>query len=116
MVFVLVATMTNIPQAAIAREGISRVLYGAETLDELIVEVRNFGAEWFGWEEPAGEPALDFTFPTQDFSDYADIEHTGHDFYDNTELEYIEQEYIEETPADEPSNHTVPEPTVTPGL
>jgi len=111
MVFVLVATMTNIPPAAVAKEGISQVLSGAETLDELIVEVRNFGAEWFGWEEPAVEPTLDFTIPTHDFNDYADIEHTGHEFYDDTE-----PEYIEETPADEASNQTVPEPAVTPGL
>jgi len=84
MVFVLVAAMTNIAPAVALRGGISQVLSGAETLDELITDVRRFGAEWFGWEEVAPrEPALEFTIPSHDFNNSIEAESTVHDFDGN---------------------------------
>ena len=122
MVFVLVASMTNIAPALALRGGIRQVLSGAETLDELVTDVRRFGAEWFGWDAPPvtapgyelyeeGLPQYfdnnDYTTsPAQEFYDYNDTGALKHDlhYYDDTQL------------ADDPSNPTVPEPTVTPGL
>jgi len=121
LVFVLIVSMTNIAPALAVRGGIRQVLSGAETLDELVTDVRRFGAEWFGWDAPE-EPYLDLT--------------PGYDFYENltpydneetliptqetdifNEVESLVQENNNETRlADDPSNPTVPEPTVTPGL
>jgi len=124
MVFVLVASMTNIAPALALRGGIRQVLSGAETLDELITEVRQFGADWFGWDTPSTydtSPSHELyeegpihnyqnhnytTYPNQDLNDYFDAGPLIHemDNYDETRL------------ADDSSNPTVPEPTVTPGL
>jgi len=115
-VFVLIASMTNLPPAATLQEGVTQVLTGAETLDELVSEVRQLGTEWFGLE-PATTypPLLDDTIPTQDYDDYlVDYSETEYpsNSNDSTELTY----YYEEPTADELSNYTVPESSGTPGL
>jgi len=113
--------MTNIAPAVALRGGIRQVLSGAETLDELITDVRRFGAEWFGWEAPPTNDAAQDLYeesptryfynndymssPIQDINDYTDTGPLIQDLYNN-----------ETRLADDPSNPTVPEPTVTPGL
>ena len=105
MVLVLVSGMTDIAPAVAVRNGIRQVLTGAETLDELIADVRQFGTDWLGWDpvEDAAPPA-DFLFPAWDYP-YEPATPT------------VNYENIYDTPeADEASNPTVPEPLVTPGL
>jgi len=109
MVFVLIASMTNIGPAAGARDGIRQVLSGPVTLDELITEVRQFGMNWLELQpvETITNPE-EFYFPTISSPDETP------DF----SLEQTSHEYTDYPPAaDYPeSNQTVPEPLVTPGL
>ena len=121
MVFVLIAGLTDIAPAVAIRGGISQVLTGAETLDELMTDVRRFGAEWFGWEPVEDDaapgqyyaPAEYFDPPATNFE--SAILPTDYEYI--TDREYID-EYINETPAadQQVSNPAVPEPPVTPGL
>ena len=112
LVVVLVASMTSIGPAVALRGGIRQVLTGAETFEELIADVRSFGAEWFGWEEVSAPPIIDFTYPAQEHYDYPTWEH------EYSELEPLAGEVHNEetTMADDVSNPTVPEPSGTPGL
>lgn len=112
-VIVLVASFTNITPAIAIRNGVQQVLSGAETLDELMLDIRRLGSEWFGWDAP-DQPVLEDNFiPTENFREdwHNDIEQT---VYPIPEEEDPEPE--EDRQADEASNHTVPESSVTPGL
>ena len=114
MVFVLIAGLTDIAPAAAIRGGITQVLTGAETLDELVTDVRRFGSEWFGWEPVEDTPApREYYSPAEYWPYESPASH-----FENTVLPTADPEYINETPAadDQVSNLAVPEPPVTPGL
>ena len=118
MVLVLIAGMTDIAPAATLRSGFTQVLTGAETLDELITEIRQFGADWLDLDIAPQEVITpeEFNIPTTSFPDEPpafNLEQTNHPYmnYENTNSDNL-------PPAaeDQVSNLTVPEPTVTPGL
>ena len=95
LVFVLIASTTSIAPAVALKDGIRQVLAGAETVDELIMDIRQLGTEWLGWA-PVEAP-----------------------IYTPTEYVYEEEAEIEpyQPPtAEEVSKPTVPEPAVIPGL
>ena len=102
MVFVLIASMTDIAPAATLRSGITQVLSGAETLDELITDIRQFGSDWLD---------LDIAPPTTVIPDEFNIPAINFPYYENTITDHL-------PPAadNQVSNLTVPEPPVTPGL
>ena len=118
MVFVLIASMTDIAPATRLRYGIRQVLTGAETLDELIADVRQFGADWLDLEFQPSETVItpeDFYIPeeTPAVDPNLSLEQTAFPSVD------YENTYINDLPpaADQQvSNLTVPEPPVTPGL
>ena len=115
MVFVLIASMTDIAPAATLRSGFTQVLSGAETLDELITDIRQFG----------NRLDLDFVPPqiftpdptTNDPYEPAGLNpeqtHLPYTYYENTNPSHLSP-----SPAadNQVSNPTVPEPPVTPGL
>ena len=114
MVFVLIASMTDIAPAATLRRGITQVLSGAETLDELIADVRQFGTDWLDFEfrPPVTTTPDEFYIPTTGFPDEPfSLEQTArpYTYYENTN-------HLSPAADDQVSNHTVPEPPVTPGL
>ena len=113
MVFVLIAGMTDAAPAAALRNGINRVLTGAETLDELITDVRRFGSDWLGWE-----PVEEITAPDEFYApaDYWPAEPPATNF-ESAVIPTMDYN-INETPAadEQASNPAVPEPPVTPGL
>jgi len=113
--------MTNIGPAVTIRSGLEQVLTGAENLDELMMDVRQFGAEWFGWDAPEDTYTYEeLNLPA--FEEYPLLEIEGLDasiIVTPTYDEYPETyEQDESHPAAdyEASNPSVPEPTVTPGL
>ena len=118
MVFVLIASMTDISPAAALRDGMRQVLSGAETLDELIADVRNFGSNWLDLEFQPQETFItpeEFYTPATSFPDelFNTLEQTAFPSIDS------ENTYIDQLPPaadDQVSNQTVPEPPVTPGL
>jgi len=120
-VFVLIITMTNIGPTTFLREGLEQVLTGAETLDELVTDVRQLGSEWLGWEPVVDTSPDEFYFPVQEHH-MPEAEGMSlpdpHDNYEYTKTEYPEYQENNYPPAAdyEVSNPTVPEPTVTPGL
>jgi len=118
-VVVLAASFLDIAPAVTARDGIRQILSGAETLDELVQDVRQLGAEWFGWDAPAVpvEPEIiDYPAPVHELYEgwFHDIEQTTHTTPEDPDTDTGPIE--EDRQADETSNHTVPEPPVTPGL
>jgi len=100
LVFVLIATMTNIGPAATIRGGLKQVLTGAETLGELTHEVRQLGTEWFGWEltddtyipDDLYIPAWEYpVFETEEPDDpviYQDIYEHGLEYHEHPETDY----------------------------
>ena len=100
MVIVLLVGITDIAPAVAVRNSINQVLTGAETLDELMTEVRQFGADWLGWEPVESPNAYDVQetvyFPIDEYEDEYNYDYPAAD--------------------EQVSNHTVPEPLVTPGL
>jgi len=58
LIVVLIVNMTDIAPAVTLRSGISQALSGAHTLDELVIDVRQFGADWLGWE-PVEDTVMD---------------------------------------------------------
>ena len=86
MVLVLIAGTLEAAPAIALRGGLRQVLTGAETLDELVADVRQLGADWFGRE----------TIETVETDE--------------------EPEQYQPPTAEEVSNPTVPEPAVIPGL
>jgi len=121
LVVVLFAGMMDIPPAQALRGGIQQVLTGAENLDELITDVTELGREWLGFEVDTP-----FQLPTLETENYPHIHYDidtmpdGHQSHDEivpiiNGYEYEPSIYTYE-PADESSNHTVPEPPDTPGL
>ena len=119
LVFVLVASMTNIAPAVALRGGIRQVLSGAETLDELVTDVRRLGSEWFGWDEPETAPSHELyeEQPLQEYNNHDYQLYPTYDINDYTEPLFNDLYNHDETRlADDSSNPTVPEPTVTPGL
>jgi len=116
MVIVLIAGITDIAPAAALRDGIRRVLSGAETLDELIADVRQFGSDWLdiGFQETVVTPE-EFYVPITDFPDeavYFNFEQTTFPYTYNEDI----YEYLPPAADEQVSNLTVPEPRVTPGL
>jgi len=110
MVFVLIASMTDIGPAASVRNGIHQVLTGAETLDELIADVMRVSNDWLGWQlQPEETTQYDFYIPT-----------TGHPeaspAFNIEQTALPETEHLPPSADQQASNPTVPEPTVTPGL
>jgi len=103
MVVVLIASMVDIAPAVRLKYGIRQVLSGAETLDELITEVRQFGSVWLDMDFVPQDTTVtpeEFSFPV-----------TGDPY------EYNEEIYTGPPAADDQvSNLAVPEPPVTPGL
>ena len=114
MVFVLLASMTDIAPAAALRRGINQVLTGAETLDELITDVRRFGSDWLGWEPVEETATPEEYYPP---AEYRPSEPPATNF-ESAVLPTADYDYINEnTAADKQvSNPAVPEPPVTPGL
>jgi len=118
MVLVLIASMADIAPAHTVRNGISQVLSGAETLDELIADIRQFGADWLDLGIAPIETAApeEFYIPSTGFPDMPpplNPEQT------NLPYTYYENPYTDHLPPaaeDQASNLTVPEPPVTPGL
>jgi len=112
MVFVLIASLTDIAPARGLQDGMRRVLSGPQTLDELIADVRQFGENWLETETSI---APDEFFPTTGFPD--EMPEIG---LEQTAFPYTYYENIDQNlpPAadDQVSNQTVPEPPVTPGL
>ncbi|MCL2362654.1 MAG: hypothetical protein FWC73_12685 [Defluviitaleaceae bacterium] len=121
---VLVASFVDIAPAVTVRNGIQQVLTGAETLDELVLDIRQFGAEWFGWDAPETPYAHDYSAPGYEFFEdlFRDQEQTAVPYEEPQDAEpltydmYYEYLDSEEQSADELSNPTVPEPPTTPGL
>ena len=119
MVLVLIARMTDIAPAASIRGGINQVLSGAETLDELITDVRQFGSDWLGWEWQPAETVTtpdEFYIPQIDFTDELPSYNLEHTALPSTDYTGTYTEYLPPAADDQVSNPTVPEPTVTPGL
>jgi len=114
MVFVLIASMTDIAPAVTIRNGITQVLTGAQTLDELIADIRQFGADWLDIGIVPSESPNELYIPQTSFPD------TPPSFYpEQTNLphSYYEDPYNLPPAADnQASNLTVPEPPDTPGL
>ena len=114
MVFVLIASLVDIAPAITLRNGISQVLTGAETLDELITDVRRIGSDLLGWDiaDDATAPN-EFYSPSEYFPDEPPATNI-----ESTVFPIMDHEYENETPAadEQASNPTVPEPLVTPGL
>ena len=105
MVAVLIICLVEIAPATSLREGLRQALSGANTVEELLADVRNFGEEWLDW---TAQPAPVLTeFPTSYY-------------YENppvllppaTSPEY----YYPLTAAPESSNPQSPGPSVVPGL
>ena len=116
MVFVLIASMADVAPAAAVRGGISQVLTGATTLDELITDVRQFGADWLDWElgPPQTAEPEEFYIPTTTFPEEPPTFN-----FEQTALpypEYTNSDHLPPAADDQESNLTVPEPPVTPGL
>ncbi|MCL2405129.1 MAG: hypothetical protein FWC92_06240 [Defluviitaleaceae bacterium] len=116
MVFVLIASMTDIAPASTLRNGIRQVLTGAETLDELIADVRQLSENWLASQPSETSITSDeYYIPTSlpyETTDF-DLEQTSFPSIDN------EGTYTDPYPPaadDQVSNPTVPEPPVTPGL
>ena len=116
MVFVLIAGMVDIAPAVRLREGMRQVLSGAQTLDELVMEVRQFGHQWLDWAPPpetAATPAelyipeIDSLYPSPSYN----LEQT---IFPSTS--YPNTEHLPPAAIDQVSNPAVPEPPVTPGL
>ena len=124
MVFVLVAGMVDIAPAAQLRDGMRHVLSGAETLDELVLEVRRFGHEWLDWAPPPETvatpeefylPEIDNPYPAynleQTIFPYGEPLSDNPYPYGSTNTEILPPAADQQV-----SNPTVPEPPVTPGL
>ena len=115
MVFVLIAGMTEITPAVRLREGMRQVLSGAHTLDELVMEVRQFGHQWLDW----APPPQTMSSPSEIFIPEDAIPAPAYNLEQTAFPPGSENTYTEHLPpaADEQaSNLTVPEPPVTPGL
>jgi len=121
-VLVLVASFVDIAPAITIRNGIKQVLAGAETMDELVMDIRRFGSEWLGLDTLPVLEIHEYTDPAYEFYEgwFYDHEQTENPIDEYQDVEQLTQEiYIydnEDRMADEASNPTVPEPPITPGL
>jgi len=129
LVVVLLVGLVDVSPAVAVRGGIREVLSGANTVDELITDVRNFGDGWLGREAapPPPQTIPYMPIPTAPPPQMApnpppqvpplqetDVRHLGDDWL-NIEAT-IPTEYTPLTAYDEASNPQIPGPSAVPGL